>query len=148
MRFVLLAMIFAALLFAQPPVEQRLEVPVVVKFVAPAYPREARDSRVAGKTLMRISINQDGTVSDVKPMIAHRIFKNYVVEALKEWRFNPSNQERIVEITCSFEFLDAKCEHNGTSAETFVSAELPYAVQIKTSLPCSEPDYSRSHGDE
>jgi hypothetical protein len=63
--------------------------------------------------------------------MAHPVFEDYVLGALKQWRFMPSDQEHTIQVTCSFEFMDDNCEG---APETYVSAELPTVVHIKTSL--------------
>jgi TonB family protein len=85
-------------------------MPAMVTFVAPADPRAAKDQRKMGKTLTRTTVNRDGAVTEVKTISAHPVFENYVLEALKQWRFKPSDQERTLQVTCSFEFMDDKCE--------------------------------------
>jgi TonB family protein len=140
MRIVLLTLVSAALLFAQAPVAAEKDMPAVVTFVAPAYPRAAKDERIMGKTLTRITVNRDGAVTDVETIRAHPVFEAYVLGALKQWRFKPSDQEHTLQVTCSFEF-DDKCEGTNkhpTTSETQVSAELPTVVHVKTGLQCVE----------
>jgi TonB family protein len=106
MRIALLILILASLLFAQAPATGVKDMPAVVTFVAPAYPRAAKDQRIMRKTLTRITVNRDGAVTEVKTIVAHPIFEDYVLEALKQWRFKPSDQEHALQVTCSFEFMD------------------------------------------
>ena len=116
-------------------------MPAVVTFVAPAYPRAAKDQRKMGKTLTRITVNRDGAVTEVKTISANAVFEDYVLEALRQWRFKPSDQEHTLQVTCSFEFIDDKCEgtnQHPITSETLVSAELPTVVHIKTGLQCVE----------
>ena len=128
-------------LLAQVPGTAEKDIPAVTVFVAPAYPRTAKDRRIMGKTVTRITVNRDGAVTEVKTITAHQVFEKYVLEALAQWRFKPSDQEHTLQVTCSFEFMDDKCE--GTNAhpitsETHVSAELPTVVHIKTGVQCIE----------
>jgi hypothetical protein len=55
-------------------------------------------------------INRDGAVTGVKTISAHPDFETYVLEALKQWRFKPSDREHMLQVTCSFELTDDKCE--------------------------------------
>ena len=99
--------------------------PIVVKFVAPPYPRAAKDQRIMGKTVSEISVGLDGSVRDVQRVRAHSVFANPVRDALKQWRFRLGNQEYELEMTVSFEFDDA-CEGSDKhpiTAESRVSAE-------------------------
>jgi TonB family protein len=142
----ILTLLSASLLFAQSPGVTEKEVPTVVTFVAPAYPRAAKDQRKMGKTITRIKVSPEGSVTEVKTVSANAVFEKYVLEALKKWRFQPSEREHILEVTCSFEFIQNECEgsneHTVTS-ETYVSAELPTVVHIKTGLQCMETSVSQ-----
>ena len=132
----------SSVLLAQAPEVDEKDMPALVKFVAPAYPRAARDVRVQGKTLTMITIGRDGSVVAVDSVSAHAFFKSYVVEALKQWRFKPSDGEHTLKVTCLFE-LTGKCEgtpSHPVTAETSVSAELPAFVHITTDWVCWEPD--------
>lgn len=104
------------------------------------YPRAAKNQRIQGKTLTRITINRDGAVTEAKTISAHAVFEEYVVKALRQWRFKPSDEEHTLQVTCLFEF-DDECEGTDIhpiTAETHVSAELPTVVHIKTDSPCVE----------
>ena len=144
---VLLTFFSASLLFAQSPSMTEKEVPTVATFVAPAYPRAAKEQRKMGKTVTRLKVSPEGSVTEVKTISANAVFENYVVEALKQWRFQSSEREHVLEVTCSFEFIQNECE--GTNlhpiiSETYVSAELPTVVHIKTGLQCVETNSSQS----
>jgi TonB family protein len=145
MRISLLILLLASPLFSQSPVIVK-DMPTVVTFVAPAYPRAAKDQRKMGKTVTRIKVGSEGSVTEVKTVSAHPVFENYVLDALKQWRFQPSSGEHILEITCSFEFIENECEGTNLhpiTSETYVSAELPTVVHIKTSLQCVETNNSQ-----
>jgi TonB family protein len=148
MRVALLTLTFASLLFAQAPPTAENDIPAVVTFVAPAYPRTARDQRKMGKTLTRVTVNRDGTVTGVKTISANPVFEGYVLEALRQWRFKPSDQEHTLQVTCSFELIDDKCEgtnQHPITSETHVSAELPTVVHIKTGVQCVETSNTQQH---
>lgn len=114
--------------------------PIVIKFVAPPYPRIAKDNRILGETTMRLTVNRDGTVKEVKTVIAHRVFEKDVVEALRQWRFKPSKRDYVLEVTCVFDLtFPKKCgapDYQPITSETNVSAELPTTVYITADLPC------------
>ena len=136
-----LCFIGALTLHSQPTTRVEADAPTVVKFVAPAYPRAAKDQRISGKTITRVSVGRDGSVKELNTVLAHPIFKQYVLDALSQWQFKPAVHEYALEITCLFELDQAKCEgtdlHPITS-ETHVSAELPSVVHIRTGLQCIE----------
>ena len=148
MSVALSTLTFASLLFAQAPPTAENDIPAVVTFVAPAYPRTARDQRRMGKTLTRVTVNRDGTVTGGKTISANPVFEGYVLEALRQWRFKPSDQEHTLQVTCSFELIDDKCEgtnQHPITSETHVSAELPTVVHIKTGVQCVETSNTQQH---
>ena len=110
-------------------------LPTVISFVAPAYPRAAKDKRIMGTTITRVTVAKDGRVSAVHTISAHPVFEKYVADALKQWRFRPSAEEYTFDVTCRFEFYDEDCDKPLTP-ETQVSAELPSLVRIRTGLQC------------
>jgi len=68
-------------------------------------------------------------------LLAHRVFESYVLEAFRQWRFKLSDHEYTVEVTCFFEFTEGKCEGSDVrpiTPETYVSAELPSVVRVRT----------------
>jgi TonB family protein len=146
MRTSILLLLSAPLFFAQSSSVAGKEVPTVMTFVAPAYPRAAKDARKMGTTITRIKISPAGAVTEAKTVSANAVFKTYVLDALKQWRFQPSEKEHVLEVTCSFEFIQNECEgtnvHRITS-ETYVAAELPTFVHIKTGLQCLETNSSQ-----
>jgi len=62
-------------LYPQAPAPVEADTPTVVKFVAPAYPRAAKDKRIMGKTTTRMSVARDGSVREVKTVIAASRFR-------------------------------------------------------------------------
>jgi TonB family protein len=137
----ILILILTSHLFAQVAETEANDVPALRAFVAPAYPRAAKDQRMMGTTLTRIAINRDVVVTEVTTIRGHPVFEGYVVEALKKWRFKPSDQQHTLQVTCSFELTSDKCEgtdKHPITSETRVSAELPTVVHIETGLQCKE----------
>ena len=145
MRVALLTLISASFPFSQSPSAAEKDIPAVVTFVAPAYPRAAKDQRIMGKTETRVTVNRDGAVTEVKTIVAHPVFEHYVLDALKQWRFKPSEQQYTFQVICSFEFMDEECEGSDKhpiTSETYVSADLPTVVHIKTGLRCPTVDFN------
>jgi TonB family protein len=115
----------------------------LVHFVAPPYPREAKDQRIMGTTVSKLSVAKDGSVERVTTIRAHPVFEKAVWKALKQWRFKPSPDSYSLEVTFSFEFYDEDCNKSLTP-ETQVSAELPTLVTIRTGLQCVQVQTSSS----
>jgi TonB family protein len=133
--FCIASLIFNLGVGAQAPTsELEASSAVVVRFVAPPYPRVAKDNRMMGTTVSELSVALDGSVSGVRTIQAHKIFENAVTSALKQWHFKPQNQRYKLEVTVRFEFDDGRNCTN--QSETLVSADLPNFVRVKTGLPC------------
>ena len=146
MQIVLLVLLAATFLRAQTPDLAENNLPALVTFVAPAYPRLARDNRTMGTTETDITVNADGRVSDAKIISAHPVFANYVLSALRQWQFKASHAASHLKVTVQFDLLD-DCS-DGTdkhplTSETFVSAELPRIVHVRTASQCVETSDSR-----
>lgn len=117
----------------------------MVTFVAPAYPRAARQAGMQGNTITELSVNQKGVVTEAKRILGHAIFEQYVLAALRQWRFKPSGQEYTFQVTCLFELTTDECEGTAErpATETHVSAELPALVRVTTSRRCIQADVSQ-----
>ena len=115
-------------------------LPEGLSFVAPAYPRLASDGRIQGTTVTRIRVGKDGKVMEAAVVSGHRIFTKYVVAALKQWRFAPSQEEHEFDVTCRFEFYsDREClkaDGQPATPETIVSVKLPTQVLVQTTEKC------------
>lgn len=117
-------------------------LPILVSFVAPAYPRIANDAWMTGTTVTHIKIGKDGRVIEAKTVSAHPLFAKYVLDALKQWRFAPSDEEHEFDVTCRFEFYDPKADEcfapdgKPKTPETIVSAALPKEILVRTTGKC------------
>ena len=114
-------------------------LPTLMKFVAPPYPRAAAEARILGKATTVITVDRDGVVTNAKTVVAHRVFESEVLKALKQWRFTPSDQEHTFQVTCVFELEPQQCKGSDIrplSPETRITAELPTLVVITRDLPC------------
>jgi TonB family protein len=134
----LLVIAFVAPIYAQTAVTPSPRQ--LVTFVAPAYPRLARDGLMTGTTVTRLKIGKNGQVIDAEVVSGHPFFTKYVLPALKQWRFQPSEQEFVLDVICRFElYSDGKCfRDNGEpiTSETIVSAELPTNILVRTTARC------------
>ena len=117
-------------------------LPILVIFVAPPYPRIAIDARMTGTTVTHIRIGKDGRVIEAKTVSAHPFFATQVLDALKQWRFGPSEEEHEFDVTCRFEFYGpdlSDCvgpDGKPKTPESIVSATLPTDVLVRTTGKC------------
>ena len=117
-------------------------LPTLVSFVAPAYPRIANDARMTGTTVTHIKVGKNGRIIEAKTVSAHPLFAKHVLDALKQWRFAPSEEEHEFDVTCRFEFYDPDVDEcfgpdgKPTTPETIVSAALPTEILVRTTGKC------------
>lgn len=79
--------------------------PKVVKKVPPEFPAEAvRKNINAGSVRAKLTIAPDGKVTDVEIVEAEpkRLFDRVSIDALKEWRFEPSSEKQTHEVKLVF----------------------------------------------
>lgn len=70
------------------------EPPVPVRTVAPEYPRELKDSGVAGIVTVKVTIDEQGNVSEVEVVkSSNEGFDRFATAALKKWKFKPGKQD-------------------------------------------------------
>ena len=77
--------------------------PGLIKKVEPNYPPIARASRIEGTVVVDAIIRSDGTVSNVTVLkSSSRLFDQACIDAVKQWRFTPGNQDVILTVTVVF----------------------------------------------
>ena len=88
-----LALAWSAILVAPLRAEMRVTsedaLKAVVKKVPPEYPAIAKQMRVSGKVTVDVTVDNDGSVADVKVTSGNALLTPAVVNALKKWKFNP-----------------------------------------------------------
>ena len=67
--------------------------------IAPTYPPLARQARIQGMVMLRITINTLGEVRDVRLVIGHPMLAPAAIDAFKKWRYMPYEVDgRTVEV--------------------------------------------------
>ena len=73
--------------------EVRLTVPEAMKNAVkkpnPEYPAMAKQMKVTGKVEVEVTVAEDGSVADAKPVTGNPILTGSVVRSLKGWSFTP-----------------------------------------------------------
>lgn len=64
-----------------------------VKRVVPQYPPLARQYRIEGMVIVRISVGGDGKVAKADFVRGHNIFRSVSLDAAKRWEFKVPNNE-------------------------------------------------------
>jgi TonB family protein len=146
MRVALLALLACSLLYAQNPNPADGDMPVLVSFVAPPYPRTAKVARIMGTTVTAITVTPEGRVADAKTVSGVPLLASYALSALRQWQFRPSQTAHDLNVRVEFELLDDCSEgtdKHPITPETYVSAELPTVVHVKTAVQCVETSNSK-----
>jgi protein TonB len=68
----------------------------------PVYPELARRARLSGTVKVEILIAANGQVKDVKVIGGHPLFVDATTDALKKWKYAPSNSETTAELEFNF----------------------------------------------
>jgi protein TonB len=77
--------------------------PGLIKRVEPVYPPPARATRLEGTVVLDAVILKDGSVSDVTVVkSANPMFEKAAMDALRQWRFTPGEQDVIMSLTVHF----------------------------------------------
>ncbi|SDE62523.1 energy transducer TonB [Sporomusa acidovorans] len=68
--------------------------PVVIYSVFPEYPYEARKKHLEGKVLLKMTISNEGIVSDAEVIESsgYDILDEAAINGVKEWRFIPAKE--------------------------------------------------------
>lgn len=89
----LLVMVVAPPARPQNGAEERSVEKYAVKRVMPQYPQLARQYRIEGTVVIRISIGSDGKVAKADFIRGHNIFRSVSLDAAKRWEFKVPNNE-------------------------------------------------------
>ncbi len=74
----------------------------VIDHPVPTYPVIAKHANLTGTVKVQAVIGPDGQVKDVKVIGGHPLFVDATLDALKRWKYAPSNSETTV--TLEFKF--------------------------------------------
>ncbi len=70
------------------------EPPVPVRTVAPEYPRELKESGVSGIVTVKVTIDEQGNVSEADVVkSSNESFDRFATAALRKWKFKPGKQD-------------------------------------------------------
>ena len=62
----------------------------LIKRVEPIYPEEAKRIGVQGQVVMDVTIDGQGSVTEVKVQKGHPLLNDAALEAVKQWKYNPT----------------------------------------------------------
>ena len=73
-----------------------------VKTAPPSYPAIALKMKVEGTVKLDVTIDPDGTVSDVKVVSGHQLLVSAAVEAVKKWKYEPADAKSVQSVALDF----------------------------------------------
>ena len=62
---------------------------LLIKKVAPKYPKDARHNRVQGQVVMQATINKKGGIEDLQLISGHPALAAAAMKAVKQWKYRP-----------------------------------------------------------
>jgi len=75
----------------------------VTHLAAPTYPPLARQTRISGTVVAKVSVRNDGKVDQVEILNGHPLLRQAVVDSLRQWTFSSqSGETRGFELRCEF----------------------------------------------
>lgn len=80
------------------------ELPKVKRIYVPPYPEGARGARMEGTSIVRITVDKDGKVTNAKFASGNRIFSVITESYAKRWVFEPISNGEICEFSVEFIF--------------------------------------------
>lgn len=90
------------------PVTSTIEAAKLISRVQPVYPVIAIQARIQGNVVLHAIIGRDGQVSELQVLSGHPLLVNPAVEAVRQWRYNPTllnGQVVEVETTITVSFV-------------------------------------------
>jgi TonB family protein len=70
--------------------------------VQPEYPLLASQNGIKGVARVMITIQPDGTVSDVKELGGHPLLVDSLAKAVKKWKYEKADKTSVIEVRGSF----------------------------------------------
>lgn len=97
--------------------------------VRPDYPPEAKAAGIQGNVTLRVTVEKDGSVSNVETLIGDPQLAQAAIEAVRQWRYSPMENAGVTDVTLNFSLP------KGDNAENAVTP--PIAIYKPN------PDYSK-----
>jgi TonB family protein len=67
--------------------------PELIHRVEPVYPELAKRARISGNIKLRITIDEEGKVQDIRVIDGNPLLNGAAVEAVQQWRYTPAIQD-------------------------------------------------------
>ena len=70
-------------------VSQGVSQGLLVSKVPPQYPQGAKDQRIQGVVVMKVTIDKEGNVVNIQLISGHPMLAPSAIEAVKQWKYRP-----------------------------------------------------------
>ena len=70
-------------------VSNDLMVGLLIRRIDPRYPEEAKANHTQGNVVLRVTIDKDGNVADVKPVQGDAMLADAAMKAVSQWKYRP-----------------------------------------------------------
>lgn len=70
--------------------------------IPPEYPQLALRSRMEGTARVEMVVTPEGSVKDVKELGGNPVLLEALVQAVKQWKYEPAPRETVMEIKAAF----------------------------------------------
>jgi TonB family protein len=70
--------------------------------VAPVYPELAKRMRITGVVKLAVTVNAEGSVTDVKPESGNQALSVAAQDAVRKWRFAPGAGQTTFDVSVNF----------------------------------------------
>jgi len=77
---------------AKPPIRVggNVQNSKLIQKIDPVYPELAKRARVAGIVLLQVTVDEQGSVQDVKLIRGHPLLNQSAIDAVRQWRYSPT----------------------------------------------------------
>jgi protein TonB len=62
----------------------------LIRKVEPIYPELAKKARVQGKVTLKITVDQEGNVTDASVIKGHPLLDDAAINAVRQWKYSPT----------------------------------------------------------
>ena len=62
----------------------------LIKKIEPVYPELAKRARVSGTVILTVTVDEEGSVADIKVLKGHPLLDDSAVAAVRQWKYSPT----------------------------------------------------------
>jgi protein TonB len=62
----------------------------LIRRVEPVYPELAKRARVQGRVVLVVTVDEEGSVSDIRVSSGHPLLDEAALTAVRQWRYSPT----------------------------------------------------------